>query len=250
VSVRKRTTSGSRLLRAGGAGARPHRLGDDQLDEPRGAAVGRERMLGTKPDRDCVSRLEEPPIVIDLATCAVAYGKVEMAHRRGESIPSGWADRPRRQVTTSPQAMMDGGVPLLPLGSDRERSGHKAMRWRPWCDVLSAVLSGANWGPYTPPFALRQEIPARSVGKGIGHFFGSAPHRRLHRFPSIQAPDRRLDPYLPRHAAGAGTSGPLIPGGPGASARSGSGQDRDPAGARGRRRAARHRGPAPRIRFD
>jgi len=23
------------------------------------------------------------------------------------------------------------------------------------------------------PFALRQEIPARSVGKGIGHFFGA-----------------------------------------------------------------------------
>jgi L-2-hydroxycarboxylate dehydrogenase (NAD+) len=31
----------------------------------------------------------------------------------------------------------------------------------------------ADSGPFAPPFALRQEIPARSVGKGIGHFFGA-----------------------------------------------------------------------------
>ena len=42
-------------------------------------------------------------------------------------------------------------------------------------DMLSCVLSGANWGPFAPPFALRQELemPTRSVGKGIGHFFGA-----------------------------------------------------------------------------
>jgi len=40
-------------------------------------------------------------------------------------------------------------------------------------DILTSVLSGANWGPFAPPFALRQEIPSRSVGKGIGHFFGA-----------------------------------------------------------------------------
>ena len=34
---------------------------------------------------------EEPPIVIDLATCAAAYGKIEIARRREEPIPPGWA---------------------------------------------------------------------------------------------------------------------------------------------------------------
>jgi len=34
---------------------------------------------------------QEPPIVIDLATSAEALGKVRMARRNGNRIPSGWA---------------------------------------------------------------------------------------------------------------------------------------------------------------
>src|SRR5206468_834822 len=70
------------------------------------------------------------------------------------------------------RAMIEGGA-LLPLGSDREHSGHKGYGLALAVDVLSAVLSGANWGPFAPPFALRQADPVRKVGKGIGHFFGA-----------------------------------------------------------------------------
>ena len=35
-------------------------------------------------------------------------------------------------------------------------------------DILSCVLSGANWGPFTPPFAIYQTSPERNVGKEIG----------------------------------------------------------------------------------
>ncbi len=133
---------------------------------------GAERMLGTNPIAIAFPGLEEPPIVIDLATPAVAYGKIEIALRRGESIPLGWAIDKRGEVTSDPRGMIDGGA-LLPLGSDREHGGHKGYALGMMVDVLVAVLSGANWGPFTPPFALRQEIPARSVGKGIGHFFGA-----------------------------------------------------------------------------
>ena len=33
----------------------------------------------------------------------------------------------------------------------------------------------ANWGPYAPPFTLRDGVNASDerVGKGIGHFFGA-----------------------------------------------------------------------------
>lgn len=133
---------------------------------------GAERMLGTNPIAIAFPGLEEPPIVIDLATPAVAYGKIEIALRRGESIPLGWAIDKRGEVTSDPRGMIDGGS-LLPLGSDREHGGHKGYALGMMVDVLVAVLSGANWGPFTPPFALRQEFPARSVGKGIGHFFGA-----------------------------------------------------------------------------
>jgi len=75
-------------------------------------------------------------------------------------------------MSTNADAIMNGGA-LLPLGSDREHGGHKGYCLGAMVDILSAVLSGANWGPFTPPFTLWQQMPTRSVGKGIGHFFGA-----------------------------------------------------------------------------
>src|SRR2546427_9167676 len=80
---------------------------------------GAERMLGTNPIAIAFPGLEEPPIVIDLATPAVAYGKIEIARRRGEKIPLGWAIDNEGSITDEPQRMIDGGA-LLPLGSDRD----------------------------------------------------------------------------------------------------------------------------------
>lgn len=133
---------------------------------------GAERMLGTNPIAIAFPGKIHPPIVIDLATSACAYGKVEMARRREEPIPEGWAIKRGGNNTTAPTEMVDGGA-LLPLGSFREMGGHKGYCLATMVDILCCCLSGANWGPWAPPFALRQEIPARSVGKGIGHFFGA-----------------------------------------------------------------------------
>jgi LDH2 family malate/lactate/ureidoglycolate dehydrogenase len=174
---------------------------------------GAERMLGTNPIAIAFPGLEEPPIVIDLATCAAAYGKVEIALRAGERIPEGWAIDREGRVTTDPRRMIDGGA-ILPLGSDRERGGHKGYALAMMVDVLSAVLSGANWGPFTPPFALRQEVPARSVGKGIGHFFGAL---RIDAFLDPLEFKRQIDDLVRTFRAtkpAPGTSGPLIPGDP------------------------------------
>ncbi len=174
---------------------------------------GAERMLGTNPIAIAFPGLEEPPIVIDLATCAAAYGKIEIAVRGGERIPEGWAIDREGRVTTDPQRMIDGGA-ILPLGSDREHGGHKGYALAMMVDVLSAVLSGANWGPFTPPFALRQEIPARSVGKGIGHFFGAL---RIDAFIDPLEFKRQIDDLVRTFRAtkpAPGTSGPLIPGDP------------------------------------
>ncbi|MGD9764463.1 MAG: Ldh family oxidoreductase [Candidatus Binatia bacterium] len=174
---------------------------------------GAERMLGTNPIAIAFPGHEEPPIVIDMATCAAAFGKIEIAQRRGEQIPSGWAIDRDGRVTTSPQAMVEGGA-LLPLGSDRERSGHKGYALAAMVDVLCGVLSGANWGPFTPPFALRYEIPARSVGKGIGHFFGAL---RIDGFIEPEEFKRQIDDWIRTFRAtrpAPGTNGPLIPGDP------------------------------------
>src|SRR6266404_4275793 len=153
---------------------------------------GAERMLGTNPIAIAFPAEEQPPIVIDMATCAAAYGKIEMARRRGEAIPQGWGINKEGRGTTNPDDVVAGGA-LLPLGSDRERGGHKGYGLAIMVDVLSAVLSGANWGPFTPPFALRQEVPARSVGKGIGHFFGAL---RIDGFIEADEFKRQIDDFI------------------------------------------------------
>jgi L-2-hydroxycarboxylate dehydrogenase (NAD+) len=174
---------------------------------------GAERMLGTNPISIAFPGKEEPPIVIDMATSAAAYGKIEIARRRGEPIPEGWAIDNEGRATTNPDDMIAAGA-LLPLGSDRERGGHKGYALAIMVDVLCGALSGANWGPFTPPFALRQEIPKRSVGKGIGHFFGAM---RIDGFMDSDSFKRQIDDYIRVFRAtkpAPGTNGPLIPGDP------------------------------------
>jgi LDH2 family malate/lactate/ureidoglycolate dehydrogenase len=174
---------------------------------------GAERMLGTNPIAIAFPGKDEPPIVIDMATSAAAYGKIEIALRRGEPIPEGWAVDSQGRPTTNPNDMVDGGA-LLPLGSDRDRGGHKGYGLAIMVDVLCGALSGANWGPFAPPFALRQEIPKRSVGKGIGHFFGAM---RIDGFMDGDSFKRQIDDYIRVFRAtkpAPGTNGPLIPGDP------------------------------------
>ena len=174
---------------------------------------GAERMLGTNPIAIAFPGFKEPPIVIDMATSAVAYGKIEIALRKKEPVPKGWVIDATGENTTDPQKLIDGGA-QLPLGSEREMGGHKGYCLASMVDVLCCVLSGANWGPFAPPFALRQEIPERSVGKGIGHFFGAL---EIDGFIDKDEFKKQIDDWIRvfRSAKAApGTNGPLIPGDP------------------------------------
>ncbi|WP_448519834.1 Ldh family oxidoreductase [Rhodoflexus sp.] len=174
---------------------------------------GAERMLGTNPIAIAFPGLEEPPIVIDLATSAAAYGKIEIARRAGKPVPEGWIIDNQGNMSTNPMDMINGGA-LLPLGSDREHGGHKGYALSAMVDILCCVLSGANWGPFAPPFALRQEIPTRSVGKGIGHFFGAM---QIDGFMDVEEFKRQIDDWIRTFRAtkpAPGTGGVLIPGDP------------------------------------
>lgn len=174
---------------------------------------GAERMLGTNPISIAFPGLKNPPIVIDLATSAAAYGKIEIAKRKKAPVPKGWIVDKEGTMSTNPEDMINGGA-ILPLGSDRELGGHKGYALSAMVDILSAVLSGANWGPFAPPFALRQEIPSRSVGKGIGHFFGVM---EIAGFMEVSEFKTRIDEWIEvfRNTKPAkGTGGVLIPGDP------------------------------------
>jgi len=170
-------------------------------------------MLGTNPLAIAFPGAEEPPIVIDFASCTAAYGKLEIARRKGARIPVGWAIDKQGRDTDDPDAMIDGGA-LLPLGADREHGGHKGYGLALMVDVLSAVLSGANWGPFVPAFAVQYATPPRTVGKGLGHFFGSM---RIDGFIDPSEFKRQIDDVVRTLRAtrpAPGTSGPILPGDP------------------------------------
>jgi L-2-hydroxycarboxylate dehydrogenase (NAD+) len=174
---------------------------------------GAERMLGTNPIAIAFPALEEPPIVIDMATSAVAYGKIEISVRSGHPLGDGWAVDRTGTPTLDPHAMIDGGA-LMPLGGDRTHGGHKGYCLSSMVDILCGVLSGANWGPFVPPFALRQEIPTRQVGKRIGHFFGAL---QIDGFIEPDEFKRQIDHWIRVFRAtrpAPGTDGPKIPGDP------------------------------------
>ena len=174
---------------------------------------GAERMLGTNPIAIAFPGKEEPPIVIDFATSAVSFGKVQIKQREGKDLPGDWILDQEGNPSNKADDLISGGT-LLPLGSSREKGGHKGYCLASMVDILTAVLSGANWGPFAPPFASRVFIPEKSVGKGIGHFFGAM---AIDGFMEVDEFKTRIDEWVRRFRAtqpAPGTQGVLIPGDP------------------------------------
>ena len=132
----------------------------------------KERLLGTNPIAVAVPAENEPPFVADMATTTAANGKLEILQRKNESAPLGWLQDKEGQPTQAAQGIVEGGA-LLPLGGDREHGSHKGYILGSIVDILSAVLSGANFGPWVPPFVSFLDPDPNPVGAGIGHFFGA-----------------------------------------------------------------------------
>jgi L-2-hydroxycarboxylate dehydrogenase (NAD+) len=131
-----------------------------------------ERMLGTNPICVAIPSGNQPPFVADLATTTAANGKLEILQRKNLEAPLGWIQDGEGMATTDAHALKKGGA-LLPLGSDRERGSHKGYALGAVVDIFSAVLSGANYGPWVPPFPAYVPMPENMPGEGIGHFIGA-----------------------------------------------------------------------------
>jgi LDH2 family malate/lactate/ureidoglycolate dehydrogenase len=172
-----------------------------------------ERLLGTNPMCYAFPAGKYPPMVIDMATSAAANGKLEIAQRKGSQVPEGWIQDTEGNFTTDPHALKHGGS-LLPLGSDREHGSHKGFGLSATVDILSAVLSGANYGPWVPPFVAFLEPPDDPVGAGIGHFIGAM---RVDGFRPVNEFKTHMDNWITRFKS-ASTINPdqkvVIPGEP------------------------------------
>lgn len=131
-----------------------------------------ERMLGTNPIAVAIPALQQPPFVADFATTTASNGKLEILQRKNLSAPLGWVQDVAGNPSTNASALKEGGS-MLPLGSDREHGSHKGYALGAIVDILSAVFSGASYGPWAPPFPAYVPMPENMPGKGLGHFFGA-----------------------------------------------------------------------------
>ncbi len=131
-----------------------------------------DKMLGTNPICVAAPAGTEPAFVADLATTTAANGKLEILQRKNSDTPDGWVQDKDGHPTNDANILKKGGA-LLPLGGDREHGSHKGYALGAIVDIFSALLSGANYAPWVPPFPAYVPMPAQQPGKGIGHFLGA-----------------------------------------------------------------------------
>ena len=171
-----------------------------------------ERLLGTNPIAVAIPAGGQPAFVADFATTTAANGKLEILQRRNEEAPIGWIQQKDGGPTTNAYAVQEGGA-LIPLGSDREHGSHKGFCLGAWVDIFSGVLSGANYGPWVPPFVSFLAPAADPVGEGIGHFLGAM---RVDAFRPVEDFKAHMDHWISRFRSAAHIAGQpvVIPGDP------------------------------------
>jgi LDH2 family malate/lactate/ureidoglycolate dehydrogenase len=133
---------------------------------PRVAPTGANQpFFGTNPFAVAVPGPTDPPLVVDMATSAVATGKLEIARRAGNSIPEGWGVDEHGSPTTDPDALSRGGW-LLPLGSFPHLSSHKGFALALLVDVFAGLLAN---GPYAHGVQNLMFTDASQSAR-VGHF--------------------------------------------------------------------------------
>jgi LDH2 family malate/lactate/ureidoglycolate dehydrogenase len=103
---------------------------------------GRAARLGTNPLSIAVPSDLEGPLFLDMATSAVAAGKIQLAVARGEPLPVGWIVDSEGKPSTDPRALRQGGA-LLPLGVTE---GYKGTGLSVIVEILCGLLTGLGFG--------------------------------------------------------------------------------------------------------
>lgn len=173
----------------------------------------KERLLGTNPISIAIPAKNQPPFVLDMATTTAANGKLEVLQRLGKDAPEGWLQDKEGKISTDSKGLVNGGS-MRPLGGSREHGSHKGYALGAVVDILSAVLSGANYGPWVPPFVAFIDPAPNPVGAGLGHFFGAM---RVDAFREADEFKTHMDTWIERFRASETVDGAdrvLIPGDP------------------------------------
>lgn len=109
-------------------------VGHDPQVSPFG---GRERRMTTNPFCCVVPRPDDVPLVLDMATSAIALGKVRVAWMKGEPVPEGALVDQHGLPTTDPAVVFKE-----PLGALGPFGGHKGYGLAVMCELLGGALAG------------------------------------------------------------------------------------------------------------
>ena len=172
----------------------------------------KDKLLGTNPIAIAIPALSSRPFVLDMATTTAANGKLEILQRKNGLAPDGWIQREDGSLTSNPNELKSGGA-LRPLGSFPNLGSHKGYGLGAAVDILTGVLSGANFGPWVPPFVSFLPLAENLVGEGIGHFFMAF---RVDGFMEEIEFLKRMDVWMEtfRNSTSIGTDAVLVPGDP------------------------------------
>jgi ureidoglycolate dehydrogenase (NAD+) len=132
------------------------------------------------------------PLIIDMSTTHVAWGKVLVARQEGKSIPPDWGVDQDGKATTDPQQV----VGLAPTG------GHKGYALAAMVEILCAQLAGVPFGLHVTKMYGELNKP-----RNLGHFMLALD---IGRFTDPQAFPTQIESFVREiHAEGA-----LAPGDP------------------------------------
>ena len=99
----------------------------------------RDARLGTNPFCATIPGERDAPVVLDMATTAIAFGKARVAYNKGVSVPEGTLIDAEGRPTTDPTSMVrDRKGALLSFGL------HKGSGLAVMCEMLAAILIGGQ----------------------------------------------------------------------------------------------------------
>ncbi|GFG29274.1 hypothetical protein Cfor_07951 [Coptotermes formosanus] len=143
--------------------------------------------LGTNPLSLAAPGKSGDSFVLDMATTAVAVGKIEVQRRKGEPITEGWAQDAQGQSTTDADLAFKTKC-LMPLGGPEITSGYKGYGLGLLVETFCGILSGKA-DPFKP--VMVPGDPERNHMKLVDEE-GGVPYHENQLKASEGTPDRLL----------------------------------------------------------
>ncbi|MDP7103326.1 MAG: Ldh family oxidoreductase [SAR202 cluster bacterium] len=125
-----------------------------------------EPRMGTNPISIAAPAGDEPPLLFDAATSAIAGNKTRLAARVGADLLPGWiAAKDGTPIMEETQPPPSGEYHQLPLGGTREQGSHKGFGFGLMVETLATMLSGVLPAMVDPSTLARHYFAAYDIAQ-------------------------------------------------------------------------------------